>query len=145
MRLLRVLVLILFAVPAAAQDYSIGDLQVEHPWARATIGNLRMTAGYMTVVNAGEVDDRLIAVEIPGAMMVELHVTEDGKMRGVEAFEIPAGGTLLVRPGGNHLMIGPLSGPLAEGETLAGLLVFERAGRLPVEFDVEAADATESQ
>jgi copper(I)-binding protein len=39
-------------------------------------------------------------------------------------------------------MIGPLQGPLIEGETLAITLRFERAGEVTVEFEVEAANAT---
>lgn len=145
MRLLACLgLLLLLALPAAAHDYRAGPLRVEHPWARATIGKLRMTAGFLVVVNEGTTPDRLLAVEIPGAMMVQLHVTENGMMRAIESFEVPAGGRLEVVPGGHHLMIGPLEAPLLEGERLPGTLVFEQAGALEVEFLVEPASTTNS-
>jgi len=145
MRLLACLALLLLALPAAAHDFRAGSLRIEHPWARATIGNLRMTAGFLVVVNDGTTPDRLVAVEIPGATMVELHVTENGMMRRVAAFEVPAGGRLEVTPGGAHLMIGPLQAPLLEGDRLPGTLIFEQAGAVAVEFVVEPAGATESR
>lgn len=135
------LLLLTAAAPAAAEEVRAGDLVVSDPWVRATIGTLRMTAGYLTVRNEGNRDDRLLAVEIPEAGAVELHVTEDGKMREVESYEVPAGGTLEVAPAGNHLMLGPLAGPLTEGGTLEGTLVFEVAGEVPVTFTIERANA----
>lgn len=131
----------LSAAPAGAEDFRAGDLVLESPWVRATIGNLRMTGGYLTVRNEGNRDDRLLAVEMPAAGSVELHVTQDGAMRQVEAFEVPAGGTLEIVPGGNHLMIQMLEGPLAEGETTTAVLHFEQAGEVTVTFTVEAANA----
>ncbi len=141
--ILALLALLLLAAPppAGAADLRQGDLLIGQPWLRATIGNLRMTAGYLAVTNAGATADRLLAVEIPGAAMVELHVTENGAMRRVDSLEIPAGGNLLVSPGGTHLMVGPLEGPLVEGERLDGILVFAEAGRVAVTFVVAAANA----
>lgn len=135
------LLLLTATAPAAAEEVRAGDLVISDPWVRATIGNLRMTAGYLTVRNEGNRDDRLIAVEIPAAGNVELHVTENGRMREVESYEVPAGGTLEVVPDGNHLMLGPLVGPVTEGGTLEGTLVFEEAGEVPVTFTVEPANA----
>lgn len=129
---------------AQAQEYRLGDLAAQQPWLRATIGALRNTAGYLTVSNHGAQTQRLVAVEIAGAERVELHETRDGMMMMVEAVEIPPGGSVVFAPGGWHLMVGPLEGPLAEGESVAGVLVFEPAGRLEVQFRVEAPNATES-
>lgn len=148
MRLLPLLLLLLLPglLPAGASggDYALDGLVVQQPWLRATIGNLRNTAGYLEVRNAGPTAQRLVAVEIDGAEHVELHETRDGMMRMVEAVEIPPGGSVTFAPNGWHLMVGPLAGPLAEGERVQGTLVFEPAGRLAVEFQIEAPNATES-
>ena len=145
MRLIAVLaLLLLFPGTVGARQFSLDDLTVTQPWLRATIGALRNTAGYMTIANEGALPQRLVAVEIAGAERVELHETRDGMMMRAEAVEIPPGGTLAFQPGGWHLMIGPLAGPLAEGGEVAGVLVFEPAGRLDVLFKVEAANATQS-
>jgi copper(I)-binding protein len=39
-------------------------------------------------------------------------------------------------PGGYHLMFMNLAAPLTEGETVSGELVFERAGKLAVTYEV---------
>lgn len=144
MRLLSLLLLCLLPLTARAHDFTLGPLTVEHPWLRATIGTLRNTAGYLTVTNAGTTAQRLVRVEILGADQVELHETRDGMMAMVEAVEIPPGGSLVFQPNGWHLMVGPLNVALKEGDLVEGLLVFEPAGGLPVQFLVAAPDATES-
>lgn len=146
MRPFIVLLLCLLPLSAAgARDFSQGSLTVEQPWLRATIGTLRNTAGYMTVVNGGDTPQRLTAVNIAGAQKVELHETKDGMMMMVEAVEIPPGGSIAFAPNGWHLMVGPLTDALSEGDEVEGVLVFEPAGELAVRFVVEAANATESK
>jgi copper(I)-binding protein len=54
---------------------------------------------------------------------------------------IPAGGTLTLGPGGYHLMFPDLKAPLKQGEKVAGSLIFEKAGTVPVEFAVESIAA----
>ncbi len=144
MRILSLLLVCLLPLTAQAHQFTLGELTVKHPWLRATIGTLRNTAGYMTVTNSGSTPQRLVAVDIQGADKVEMHETKDGMMMLVEAVEIPAGGSVTFQPDGWHLMVGPLSLPLNEGDTVEGALLFEPAGRLPVIFKVDAANATES-
>ena len=143
MRILPLLVLCLAATGAVAKDFTRENITVHQPWARATIGELRMTAGFFSVDNTAEFTDRLIGAESDLAERIELHMVADGSMMAVEGVEIePSGEPVVFAPGGYHLMIGPLKGALAEGSTLPVTLRFERAGELTVEFEVEAADAT---
>lgn len=137
------LLLVLIATTASAREFRAGDLLIETPWARATIGNLRMTAGYFVVENQGGETERLLTAESPLAERIELHTVKDGVMMEVEAIEIGPGDSLVFAPGGYHLMIGPLTGPLVEGEPMPATLLFERAGAVSIEFSVEAANATE--
>ena len=51
------------ALPAAAHEFSVGDLTIGHPHAAATPPGARTGAGYFSVTNAGTEPDRLIAVE----------------------------------------------------------------------------------
>jgi copper(I)-binding protein len=143
MRLLASLALLLLMPgTAGAGQFSLDDLTVAHPWLRATIGNLRNTAGYMTIENAGDVPQRLVAVEISGAERIEIHETRDGMMMLVTAVEIPGGGSVTFQPNGWHLMVGPLAAALQEGNLVDGALVFEPAGRIAVRFLVAGANAT---
>src|SRR5689334_18542699 len=80
----------LFGLPgiAAAHDYRIGSLHVDHPWAIATPNGAKTGAGYMKITNEGTEPDRLIAITSPASRKMTLHssVTENGvtKMRKVD-------------------------------------------------------------
>ena len=75
-------------------------------------------------------------------------MTMDGdvmKMRRVEdGLEIPAGGEVVLKPGGLHVMFRRLAAPLKEGELRPVKLVFEKAGEVEVEFIVEGMGAPTS-
>jgi hypothetical protein len=61
------------------------------------------------------------------------------KMRELkDGLEIPAGATVELKPGSYHIMMMNLSHPLAAGETVKGSLTFEKAGKVDVEFAVQA-------
>jgi copper(I)-binding protein len=128
----RLLVLLLFAsAPALAQ------LQIEKPWARATVPGAKVGGGYMTIRNAGAAD-KLVSASSPVAARVELHVhiNDNGvmKMREVPGYDVPAKGSFELKPGGAHLMFMDLKRPLKEGEKLPVKLKFEKAGEVNAEF-----------
>lgn len=130
----------LLALPAAAHDYTLGPLTIEHPWGRPNIPN-RPAVAYMTIANSSAAADRLVAARAPGFARVELHRSEmrDGvmKMRPVEAIEIPAGGSAQLAPGGFHAMLFEADARFAEGESYPLTLVFEEAGEITVSVDVQ--------
>ncbi len=140
---LAALVLLLAVGTAGAQGAATaGDLVVERPWARASIGAERPGAAYLTVRNVGAADDALTAVETPAAHMAELHRTEmqDGvaSMTPVDRAPIPAGGEMTLAPRGVHVMLMMLTAPLKEGDSFPMALVFERAGRIEIDVPVHA-------
>jgi hypothetical protein len=123
------------AAPALAQ------VTIENPWARATAPGATVAGGYMTVRNAGGAPDRLVGASAPAAAArVELHIhVKEGdvmKMREVKAFDVPAGGSFELKPGGAHLMFMQIKRPFAEGEKVPVTLKFERAGEVRAEFHV---------
>jgi periplasmic copper chaperone A len=134
-----------FALPAivSAETFSIGNITVETPWTRATPGGAKVAGGYLRIVNNGSEADRLIGGTSEIAQRFEVHSMEmrDGvaRMAPVEGgLEIPAGETVELAPGGYHVMLMGLERPLSEGETVAGTLVFERAGTLEISYPVAA-------
>ena len=58
------------------------------------------------------------------------------KMRRLEILDVPANGEITFAPGGNHLMFIGLNRALNPGDTLVAQLTFEKAGTIPVTFDV---------
>lgn len=134
------------AAPALAHDYTLGNLRIAHPWTRATPPSAKVAAGYMTIKNTGAEADRLLSATFAGSNVVEVHemAVENGVMRMRElpkGLEIPAGGKAELKPGGYHLMFIDLKSGLKEGQSVKGALVFEKAGRIEVEFKVESMAA----
>ena len=134
---------------AVAHDYKAGTLQIDHPWSRATPGGASVAAGYLVVKNTGTAPDRLISATVPFAGRVEIHemAMKDGVMvmRPIpDGLTIPAGGSVELKPGGYHIMFMDLKSPLKEGTSVDGTLTFEKAGSVPVKFQVEGLGASGS-
>ena len=112
-------------------------------WARATPPELTVGAAYLTLTG-GTKGDRLVGVKTPRASMVQIHVTVDSNgvagMREVDGIDVPAGRTVALAPGGTHLMLMGLDGPLVAGQDLPLTLEFEHAGRIEVVAKVRSAD-----
>ena len=128
--------------PAAEREYRQADLAVVGPWARPTAGTQTNGAAYATIANAGDAADRLVGARSPAARVVELHdqtIDADGvaRMRPVAAVDVPPHGEARFAPGGLHIMLVGLSGPLHDGAAFPLTLVFERAGEITVEVAVE--------
>jgi copper(I)-binding protein len=129
----------------AAQEPGTAALEVRMPWARASAGIAKTAAVYLTIVNHGETADRLVAATSPVARVAAIHrhIMEGDimRMRPVHALEVAPGGTTVLEPGGLHVMLMGLRGPLAEGERFPLTLTFERAGDIQVEVTVTGLGA----
>jgi len=127
-----------------ADTVHAGDLAISAAWTRAMLPGQPAGGGYLTIANGGAVADRLTAAESPAAGKVEIHtmsvVNDVMTMRPVEGgLEIPAGGTVELKPGGLHVMFMQVTEPFREGGTVPVTLVFEKAGRVEVPFPVRPA------
>src|ERR1035437_6699861 len=89
-----------------AQDYKLGDLHIDHPYARTTVPNQPSGAAYMTLENKGKNADKLISVISPVAKTVEIHtMSMDGnvmKMRGVTNIELKPSAKVVMKPGDGY-------------------------------------------
>jgi periplasmic copper chaperone A len=133
---------LLFAVPVLAHEVTVGDLQIIHASIPQPAASAKAAGGFMAIVNTGTEAERLIGVESDIAMKSETHeskVNADGvgTMEHVDFIEIPPGGTVNLQHGGYHIMFMGLKGPLVEGEMHKATLIFERAGRVEIEFMVD--------
>src|SRR5258706_9439623 len=119
-------------------------VKVEDPWTRATPPGAKVGAGYMKITSAAA--DRLVGASSPAAARVEMHVTEKKgdvlRMREVKAYDIPAGGSFELSPGGAHLMLVDIKTPFKEGAKIPLTLRFEKAGEVKVELQVRALGAS---
>lgn len=136
------LLLALIPTGASARDYKIGPLVINQPWSRATPRGAPVAGGYFKVTNTGTTPDRLVGGSAENAKRFEIHeMSMDGgvmKMRELSnGLEIPPGATVELKPGSYHIMMMNPSRPLAKGDRIKGTLVFEKAGKVDVEFVVE--------
>ena len=141
--LLLTLAAILF-VALTVWAAEIARIEVAGAWARPTVGQGRISAAYMTIANKSDAGDLLKSARTPKAQSVELHqtvMTDDGvmQMRKVEgAVPIEAGASLVLKPGGAHLMLLGLQDALIAGEDLILTLEFANAGAVDVVVPVSA-------
>ncbi len=129
------------ALSVAGQAYAQDALVIDHPWARATPPAAQVAGGYMTIRNTGDEADRLVSAtaEIAGRTAIHEMVVADGvmTMRPLEeGIEIPAGGSVELKPGSFHIMLMDLAHPLVEGKTFEGTLTFENAGDVDVTYAI---------
>jgi len=137
--LLTVASAVLFALPAFAGS----EISIRDAYARSSGMNAMSGAAFMTILNAGDEDDQLIAARTEAAKLAELHTHIEGEgglmqMRRVEGgFTIPAEGEHALARGGDHVMLMGLAEPMADGAVITLTLVFEKAGEVTVEVPVD--------
>ena len=127
---------------ASAADVEVVGLSITKVWSRpaAQGGN---GAGFLTVTNTGKAADKLVSVSSPIAGRVEIH--ESMVMNGQAMMHprpggltVPAGGKAELKPGSWHLMFLGLKKPLKAGDTFPATLTFQKAGKVQVQFSVQA-------
>jgi copper(I)-binding protein len=133
---------------AVGQSFTAGELTISGAFTRAMLPQAKVGGGYMSIANEGSESDRLIGATTEAAKVVQLHqmrmegdVMKMGEVDG--GTEIPAGGTVVLAPGGLHVMFLGVGVPFKEGECLELTLQFEKAGEVPVVLTIggTAADA----
>jgi hypothetical protein len=132
--------------PLRAEEVKAGDLVITQAWSRATPGGAKIGGGYLTIENKGTAPDRLIGGSADIAGKVEVHemAMNNGvmTMRPLEkGLAIEPGKTVKLAPGGYHLMMFDLKGPLKQGDKLPVTLEFEKAGKVTVSLDVQGVGA----
>ncbi len=120
-----------------------GGVVIKDAFARASPTGAETGGAFATIANNSQAADKLVSASSPAAQTVELHETVDdnGVMKMVhhpEGWEIPAGGTLELKPGGKHIMLIGLTAPLEVGKKIQVTLNFEKAGAQIIEVPVQA-------
>jgi copper(I)-binding protein len=132
---------LLALVPAFAQEYRAGPIRVEAPWIRATPAGAQVAGGYMKIENTGREADRLMGGSTGIAGKFEIHEMKMSgtvmKMRELDkGLELPPGQSVELKPGSLHVMLMDLKGQAKAGDKVKGTLVFEKAGKVEVEYTV---------
>ncbi|MFM7045248.1 MAG: copper chaperone PCu(A)C [Ilumatobacteraceae bacterium] len=157
------LVLTVGTLASCGGNSESGSVAVEAAWARTSPMDSANGAAYFTITSPA--DDALVAVSVDAdvAARAELHETvmSDGGMGGdttmgggmgggttmpmgqmtmqeVDAVELPAGAAVALQPGGFHVMLLDLAGPLEIGDTITLTLALESG--VTVDVDVPVLD-----
>ena len=109
-RLVFVLMALVVSTPTLAHEIKAGDLEIRHPWVRATAKGVPFAAGYVKITNTGKTAETLLGATIDGAKAGEVHETLiDAK--GIASMKmlssgvpIPPGGSIQLKPEAMHIM-----------------------------------------
>ena len=145
---------VVMTVSALAHDYEIGNLVISLPHIPATVKSAPVAAGYLAIKNNGTEGDRLISVSASFSKKQQLHTMTlvEGVMRMrplKDGIEIPAGGEITLKKGGDHLMFMKLSEQMQAGELREVTLSFEKAGEIKIGMivvdpeDLEGEDSSD--
>ena len=104
------------------------QVPVKEPWVRATVAQQKATGAFMQLTAAQDV--KLVSGSSPVAGVVEIHeMAMDNNVMRMRALAsglpLPAGKTVDLKPGGYHVMLMDLKGPIKEGEAVPLTLVIE--------------------
>lgn len=116
------------ADPGLADATAGETVTIAEGWVKAT--DEGMTAAFGTLANPGATDATVTGATTAAAGEVQLHETVDDGSGGTVmqekagGFTIPAGGTLALQPGGDHLMLMDVTAPIEPGAEVAVTLAF---------------------
>lgn len=136
------------AADHGADVVNVGALEISGAFTRATLPNAPVGGGFFTITNKGSEDDRLTSATSEIARDTQIHEmameNDVMKMRQLtDGISIPAGETVVLAPGGLHLMFMGLAGSIKEGDAVPVTLTFEKAGTVTLNLlaGATAADA----
>ncbi|HHG74450.1 MAG TPA: copper chaperone PCu(A)C [Persephonella sp.] len=121
--------------------YAKPEIVIEDPWVRAVPPTAKNTALFMVIKNVGDDPDALIGVKTDISKMVSIHktVNQNGvmKMVHVDKLSVPAGGSVVLKPGGYHIMVMGLKKDIKAGENVKFTLIFEKTGEITIKAPVK--------
>jgi len=105
------------------------QIMIKDAYARAVPPGQPNSASFMIITNNSANDVALVAAESSVSKVTELHThTMEGgmmKMRQVPKIDLPAGKTVMLKPGGFHVMLIGLKQDLMPGQTVELTLKFD--------------------
>jgi copper(I)-binding protein len=150
---LMVTTLVACAAPVQNTGGGQSEIIVRDAWARPTMGmhgdsgghgghgGGQVSAAYMVIENKGSAPDRLLSATGDVAGMIEVHQTtqKDGMMMMEEmkdGLEVPANGSVELKPAGYHIMLMDLKRDLKPGDAFKLTLKFQSGKAIDVNVTV---------
>lgn len=137
---MRKIALLALIIPLLAGCATSPAIQAQDLWVKSSEMSMQggMTAVYGTLTNNGSEDVVLVGGQTEIAGLVEVHemAMVDGEMVMQQidgGLLIPAGKSVVLEPGGNHLMLMMLTGDLVAGQEISVTFDFDGAEDLTVD------------
>lgn len=126
------------SAPAAQPGISVTDGVLTLPVIKGNPG-----AAYFTVINRGKTLARIAAIDVDGALKVEMHDSENGVMAPMEEVPVKPGHSVKFSPGEKHAMVFDIDGKLAAGGKTQMTLTFDNGAKVsaPLKITATGADA----
>ncbi|WP_062389125.1 copper chaperone PCu(A)C [Demequina iriomotensis] len=104
----------------ASDDASATDpLEVTDPWVTTATPEDMMSAAFATLTNTTDADITIVAATSDVSPEIQLHEVVDGAMQEKDGgFVVPAGESLVLEPGGLHLMLIGLPEAVVAGDAV---------------------------
>ncbi|QYF87674.1 copper chaperone PCu(A)C [Brevundimonas sp. PAMC22021] len=138
----RLLLSALLGLAACGGPQTPATVTTADAWCRPTPNGARAGACYLTLTASA--DDRLVGAATSRAGEIQIHemTTDNGVMKMGEMTDglpLSQGEAVALEPGGVHLMLIGLTGPLVAGETVPLTLRFDKAPEVVVQAAVRQA------
>ena len=132
MRRLDALALLAWIPAFAGMTEALADVRATDAWVRGTVPSQDTTGAFLTITSSDNA--KLVGVSTPIAKTAEVHQTMNHggmmHMEGVKSLDLPAGKPVALQPGGYHVMLMGLKGPVkAESKVPLTLTVEDAKGK----------------
>jgi copper(I)-binding protein len=132
--------LVFGAAVATAAAVQAQGVSASGAWVRGTVPGQTATGAFMQLRSADGA--AIIGADSPVAGIVEIHeMRMEGntmKMRAVQKLDLPPGQAVELKPGGYHVMLMDLKGPLKKGDTVPIRLKVQSKSGQTQEIEVKA-------
>lgn len=120
------------AARVRAHSYTLGAIEIGHPWAEPTTGDV--AAVFMALANMGAKADRLASAATPIADTV---LFQEYGNQPVAAFDLLPKQPVVLQPGGRHIVLQGLKQRLVVGDGFPLTLRFAVTGSTTIIVQVE--------
>src|SRR5438874_234182 len=120
------------SLAGAAHAAGPGPMSLSNLEIRSAPKGMPTTAAYLIIANTGKSADKLLSVDCACATAAMMHESQNkggvSSMAMLTSVDVPAGGKVVFKPTGLHIMLVGLKAPLKQGGVQVMTLTFQKAG-----------------
>lgn len=132
--LMRIFIALAFGIIALNASADSAGIQILDPWVRAAPPGIKVLAAYLEMKNIGEKPQILIGITSPAFDHVGIHrsvIRENmAHMEQQSELTIPPHTSVILKPGGMHLMLVDAKNPLRVGDAIPITLTFKNGEKI---------------